>query len=92
MHLSGDAQVPTRANAPYVDFGAALLSAAEDAARDAGKSLLVLDTADGAPPARHRARLVRHLAAHDRADPAAVGLLAALWLVVEPTELVTTTA
>jgi crotonobetainyl-CoA:carnitine CoA-transferase CaiB-like acyl-CoA transferase len=26
MHLSGDGQVPTRANAPYVDFGSALLS------------------------------------------------------------------
>ena len=27
MHLSGDGKVPTRANAPYVDFGSALLSA-----------------------------------------------------------------
>ena len=26
MHLSGDGKVPTRANAPYVDFGSALLS------------------------------------------------------------------
>lgn len=26
MHLSGDGNVPTRANAPYVDFGSALLS------------------------------------------------------------------
>src|SRR5262245_1951624 len=26
MHLSGDGEVPTRANAPYVDFGSALLS------------------------------------------------------------------
>ena len=26
MHLSGDGTVPTRANAPYVDFGSALLS------------------------------------------------------------------
>lgn len=26
MHLSGDGDVPTRANAPYVDFGSALLS------------------------------------------------------------------
>ena len=26
MHLSGDGKVPTRANAPFVDFGSALLS------------------------------------------------------------------
>src|SRR5260370_39491600 len=26
MHLTGDGKVPTRANAPYVDFGSALLS------------------------------------------------------------------